>query len=105
MKYRVLIQPTAKAELREAYRWYCNESPLAASRWLDKLLETIASLRTHPERCTLAPENDAFEETIRQLLYGKKRGTYRILFTIKEGVVEVLHIRHAAREHLETDQD
>ena len=26
MRYRVLIQPTAKAELREAYRWYNNET-------------------------------------------------------------------------------
>ena len=52
-----------------------------------------------------APENDAFEETIRQLLHGKKRGTYRILFTIKEGVVELLHVRHAAREHVKPDKD
>jgi plasmid stabilization system protein ParE len=104
MKYRVLIQPTAKAELRKAHRWYYDESPAAASRWLDKLLETIDTLRAHPERCPLAPENDAFEETIRQLLCGKKRGIYRILFTVKEGVVEVLHIRHAAREHLEPER-
>jgi len=34
------------------------------------------------------------------ILYGKKRGTYRILFTVKEGVVDVLHIRHASRQHL-----
>ena len=105
MRYRVIIQPTAKAELREAYRWYYNESPAAASRWLDKLLETIDTLRTDPERCALAPENDAFEEIIRQLLHGKKGGTYRILFTIKEGVVEVLHVRHAAREHVKPDKD
>jgi len=104
MKYRVLIQPSAKAELREAYRWYYNKSPAAARRWLDKLLKTIDTLRTQPERCALAPENDAFEETIRQLLYGKKRGTYRILFTVKKGIVEVLHIRHAARQYLGPDE-
>jgi len=52
----------------------------------------------------LPRENDAFEETIRQLLYGKKRGTYRILFTVKKGTVEVLHIRHAARQYLGPDE-
>jgi plasmid stabilization system protein ParE len=57
MKYRVLIQPTAKAELREAYRWYSNESPAAASRWLDNLVATIDTLKTYPERCAFAPEN------------------------------------------------
>src|SRR3990172_12325491 len=65
MKYGVLVQPSAKAEMREAYRWYYNQSPAAARRWLDKLLKTIDTLRTQPERCALAPENDAFEETIR----------------------------------------
>ena|SRR3990172_3914933 len=104
MKHRVVIQPSAKAELRDAYRWYYNQSPTAADRWLDKLLKAIDTLKTHPERCALAPENDAFDETIRQLLYGKKRGTYRILFTVKEGVVDVLHIRHAARQHLGPDE-
>ncbi len=104
MKYRVLIQPTAKAELREAYRWYYNKSPHAARLWLDSFLETIDALRTHPERCALAPENNAFAETIRQLLYGRKRGVYRILFTVKEGVVEVLHIRHASRAYLRPDE-
>src|SRR3989304_7254018 len=54
MKYRVLVQPSAKAELREAYRWYYNQSPAAARRWLDKLLKTIDTLRTQPERCALA---------------------------------------------------
>ena len=49
MRYRVIIQPTAKAELREAYRWYYNESPAAANLWLDKLLETIDTLRTDAE--------------------------------------------------------
>ena len=62
MKYHVLIQPSAKAGLREAYRWYYNKSPAAARRWLDKLLKTIDTLRTQPERCALAPENDAFEK-------------------------------------------
>ena len=103
MKYRVLIQPTAKSELLEAYRWYHHESPAAARQWLDDLLHTIDTLETFPERCALAPENDAFEETIRQLLHGKKRGTYRILFTVKEEVVHILHIRHASREHLFKD--
>src|SRR3990172_3928694 len=54
MKYGVLVQPSAKAEMREAYRWYYNQSPAAARRWLDKLLKTIDTLRTQPERCALA---------------------------------------------------
>lgn len=35
-----------------------------------------------PERCAFAQENAFFPEDIRQLLYGKRSGVYRILFTI-----------------------
>ena len=74
MKYRVLIQPTAKVELREAYRCHYNQSPSAAEKWLGKLLKAVETLSQNPERCARAPEDDAFEETIRQRLYGKRRG-------------------------------
>lgn len=104
MKYRVVILPTAKVELREAYRWYYNKSPSAAEKWLARLLKAVETLSQYPERCARAPEDDAFEERIRQLLYGKKHGIYRILFTVKEGVVHVLHIRHASQPHLDPDE-
>ncbi len=58
-----------------------------------------------PSPSPLAPESRELSKDIRQLLYGRKRGTYRILFRIVEetGTVEVLHIRHAARKHLRPD--
>ncbi len=76
MKYRVVIQPTARVELREAYRWYYNKSPSAAEKWLARLLKAVETLSQYPERCARAPEDDAFEERIRQLLYGKKHGIF-----------------------------
>lgn len=57
-----------------------------------------------PKRCPLARENEYFSQEIRQLLYGKGRNSYRILFTILEGssvsTVRVLHIRHATQQTL-----
>jgi plasmid stabilization system protein ParE len=60
----------------------------------------IASLAEFPKRCPLAPENSAFPFEVRQLLYGKKPHTYRILFTIEGQTVYVLHIRHGRRAAL-----
>jgi len=34
---------------------------------------------------------------VRQLLYGRKRHAYRILFTLDGEIVSVLHIRHGRR--------
>jgi plasmid stabilization system protein ParE len=67
------------------------------------LLKALRSLAEHPQRCSLAPENEVFEEEIRQLLYGKRQNVSRILFTIREQTVYILHIRHAARPFLQPE--
>jgi plasmid stabilization system protein ParE len=101
MTYRVHIQPSAEADLENAYQWIARDAPLAAARWYKGLVEALDTLHVFPERCPLAPEDRAFPETIRQLLYGRRRQRYRILFTIEADRVEILHIRHGSRQHLD----
>jgi hypothetical protein len=57
-----------------------------------------------PRRCALAPENDALTEEIRQLIYGKSRNKYRILFTIREDIVFVLHVRHRSQAPVTSEE-
>jgi len=97
-KHRLIIQPPAVDDLDEAYQWIYERSPEAAARWFNGFVDALNSLTTSPERCGLAPENDAVEPEIRQLLYGRRAGVYRALFTIVRDEVRVLHIRHAARQ-------
>jgi len=101
MTYRVLIQATAQTEMEAAYRWIRTRSPARAARWYWGLVKAILSLDTMPERCAFAPETDAFDIKIRQLLYGKRGGVYRVLFTIQDDMVSVLHVRHGAQRFLE----
>jgi hypothetical protein len=58
-----------------------------------------------PSRCSLAFENNFFSEEIRQLIYGKGRSAYRILFTIADDTVQVLFVRHAAQKPLSGQED
>jgi hypothetical protein len=58
-----------------------------------------------PSRCSLAFENSFFAEEIRQLIYGKGRNTYRILFTVTEDKVQILFVRHSAQKPLLPDDD
>ena len=44
-----------------------------------------------PKGFPLAPENDEFNEEIRQMIVGR----YRVLFTVRRGKVHVLHVRGA----------
>ncbi|MBN2023869.1 MAG: type II toxin-antitoxin system RelE/ParE family toxin [Pirellulales bacterium] len=103
-KYRLIIQPPAFDDLDEAYQWIREQAPEAAARWFNGFVEALNSLITSPERCGLAPENDAVEPEIRQLLYGRRSGVYRALFTITRNEVHVLHIRHAARQTMTAEE-
>jgi toxin ParE1/3/4 len=70
----------------------------AALEWYQQLKKAILSLRQEPNRCPNAPEKDR----LRHLLYGHKPNIYRVIYRIleKRKCVEVLHIRHGARQEL-----
>lgn len=85
MKYRIEISSVAEAEADGAFlQLYQVTSPAKASQWYSGLLRAIESLSQMPKRCPLARENQYFSQEIRQLLYGRGRNSYRVLFTILE---------------------
>lgn len=100
MAYLVKVLPAAEADAEDIYEWLIKRAPHRGPMWFNGLEAAIASLATNPERCQRAPEAREFKDDIRQLLYGKRHGIYRILFRINESGrrVEVLHIRHRAQE-------
>ena len=100
MTYRVEIDPRATVEIEKAYLWLAGRSPMKAVEWFNDFHDAIESLQTLPMRCPLVPERDAFPEEVRQLLYGKRGGVYRILFTVTNKTVRVLRVRHGARLRL-----
>ncbi|MEA5601324.1 type II toxin-antitoxin system RelE/ParE family toxin [Nostoc sp. UHCC 0252] len=100
MAFQVRVTQTAKAEIDTAYSWLRQRNPVYADKWFRELMDTIATLQEKPLRCALATENDALSEEIRQLIYGKSRNKYRILFAIREDTVFVLHVRHSSQAPL-----
>ncbi|HUO09866.1 MAG TPA: type II toxin-antitoxin system RelE/ParE family toxin [Phycisphaerae bacterium] len=98
MKYEVIIMPAAQGELEEAYRWLAAETPQHAPLWYNGVLDAMYSLEELPARCPVAPESGDSGEEIRQLVYGNKRHAYRILFSIRNDTVLIVHIRNAARD-------
>ncbi len=104
MKYRVIIQSPAVAEMDEAYLWIAERAPESATKWFNGLEAAIYTLEDFPQRCPLAEESKAFDVEIRQLVYGKRVGAYRILFTIVGNAVHVLHVRHGRRKRLRREE-
>ncbi len=110
MRYHIEISSVAEAEADSAFlRLSQVVSPVKASQWHSGLLQAIESLSQMPKRCPLARENEYFSQEIRQLLYGRGRNSYRILFTIVEGqdisTVRILHIRYASQRTLGEESD
>lgn len=96
MTFQVEITPIAEAQIEQAYLWYRERNPEFADRWFRGLMNTIATLQEKPQRCALAVEHEIFPEEVRQLLYGKVKNVYRVLFT-------VLYVRHNAQAPLTLD--
>lgn len=98
-RYEVIPSPSFEKELEDIFAWIAKQSPQAATNWYNSCLNAIYSLEAVPQRRAVAPENEDFEIEIRQLIHGN----YRILFTIQDDAVHVLHVRHGARDYMRPD--
>jgi plasmid stabilization system protein ParE len=98
VKYQVRLTASAEQDIDGDLQWFHKQSALAAgSRWFRQLMDRIDTLESHPERCPLAAESDDLGLEIHELHFGKRRGTYRVLFRLVGRTVFVLRIRHSAR--------
>lgn len=98
MAFRVRTTAKAKRDLDAILGWLLSQQAGEAGlRWFRGLQDAVASLSESPRRCRLAPEDEAFPFEVRQLLYGDRPHVYRVLFTIEDDAVIVLHIRHGRR--------
>jgi hypothetical protein len=100
MPHEVHLTAQAWADIWEFLAWLTPKSPVSASRWRDALLERILTLRESPERWPLAHEGQAYGIEVRELLFRRRQSTFRILFKIEGTVVNIVHVRRAARDWL-----
>jgi plasmid stabilization system protein ParE len=104
MKYRIIVQPRALADLEAGYQYIALQNPSAAARWFNRFVAAIEGLANLPERCSIAREGELVAKEIRQLLFGRGRGVWRALFIIESDAVRVLCIRHAARQDVSAEE-
>jgi plasmid stabilization system protein ParE len=101
VKYRVKLTAKAEADVDSALGWFQEQrAATAGERWFARLLETIDTLQTHPDRCAVAVESEDVGVEIRELHFGKRHGVYRIVFRIEKRDVYILRVWHAARDSL-----
>lgn len=99
MKYQVHLSEKAEADVDGVLAWFQTQLASAAgTRWFAALWKSIDTLETKPERCALAAEAAELGTEVRELLFGRRRGVYRILFQIREKSVQILRVWHSARD-------
>lgn len=104
MTYHVLVTPIADAEAMESFRWYAERSDRIAERWYAGLNKAITALAKNPARFPVSEDDSAaLGCEARILLYGRRRGVFRILYTISGDTVWVLRIRHSAQGPIEPE--
>jgi plasmid stabilization system protein ParE len=105
MKYRVRLTARAERDVDEALAWLCEQGAgSAARRWHQRILAAVGKLERQPERCPLAAESEDLGIELRELIFGRRQGVYRVLFIIERRTVCILHIRHSARDVLRPDE-
>lgn len=93
MTRKLVITPTAEADLDDILRFIALEDPAAARRFVSGLRKRMKTLTLMPERCPLAPESGLDGLEIRHLIYSQ----YRILFAVNTKHIVILQVRHGAR--------
>ena len=97
MSYRVILQARANEDIDRVLSYLVRHASLdVAVGWVTEIERAVDTLGQMPLRCPIAPESVHFEREVRQLLVDP----YRILFTIVERDVHVLHVRHTSRRTL-----
>lgn len=102
--YRVVVTEKAEADVESVLKWFHDQMATeAGGKWLAGLMAKLDTLETHPERCSLAAESEDVGEAIRELLFGRKRYKYRLLFRIVGKTVQILRVWHGSRDAITRD--
>src|SRR5262245_48553352 len=105
MNYHVTILRRAQQDFCAIEHYITARSKQGARSWVKRFDEAIASLKKNPVKEPLAPENDEFDQEIRNITFRTRKGrTYRAVFHIMGNEVRVLRIRGAGQDTLEVNE-
>ena len=74
MAYRVRLLPRAAQDIQQIYLKVVQQAPVEGQKWYNRLIESLYSLDTFPERCTAVESLSRPGSLVRKLLYGRKGG-------------------------------
>jgi len=101
--FHVNVTARARRDIEEVVEVFAVSAPLSVARWQDRIWSAMSQLAFTPTRYALAAEADDLGIELRELIFGKRSGAYRILFTVTGQTVRIMHVRRASRGPLTLD--
>jgi plasmid stabilization system protein ParE len=99
MAFRVVLTDKAEADVESVLKWFHDQQATeAGGRWFAQLMAKLNTLEQRPERCLPAAESEEVGLVVRELLLGRRRYKYRILFRISGQTVIILRVWHSSRD-------
>ena len=95
---RVVWSPLADRQVDDAVEYIGHDEPIAALKWLERLLERVKALARFPDSGRMVPETQ--REDIREILVRP----YRVMYRRRDDRVEIVAIRHASRAFNEREE-
>ena len=105
MSLPVVVLPEAERNVRDTVAWLHQRSPSGAEAWFHAWEEMLERLSIVAPSSVRAPEDATREIEIRQVTFKTRRGRpYRALFTIRDDIVYVMHVR-GPRQNIMAPED
>ncbi len=88
---KILWTDESIKDLRSIHDYIAKDSHISAKRQVAKLISKVEILISFPEAGRIVPEFQ--NQTIRELI----EGNYRVVYRLKDQLLEIIRIHHSAR--------
>jgi len=102
--YEVRLTEPAETEVDAAYLRQMQFGERAAQQWYARFARALETLTQFPHAFALAPGSRERGENVRQMIFGRGRAAYRVLYRVMEpaedlpGIVRIAHVYHAMQQ-------
>lgn len=105
MAFEVFFTRRANRDVDEKENWLARLGTQAVTRWRARLFHAVEKLEFDALCYPRIDEADELGLDLREVLFGRRRHVYRVIFLVneKDRVVLIYRIRHSAQDRLTSD--
>ena len=101
MTFNVKTLRAAERDFNKILTYLAARSKSGAIAWAKAFDKALSHLESNAESCPLAAEDEFVDFELREIMFKTRRGLiYRILFSVRENEVMILHVRGPGQDLL-----